>query len=95
MSGDTLYCQGRPGGPGDGHRHLTSISQGLRYVAYHAQDGPAARSYPRKVPMLLRLVSVSFAERTDTLASPHVEVLEESKQMRKKGGAVEGEGEGK
>ena len=44
--------------------------------------------------MVLRLVSVTFADRTNTIASPHVEVLEEHKQMRKKGGDSWGTGEG-
>lgn len=45
---------------------------------------PACTGWPHKVPTVLRLVSITFAERTDTLASPHVEVLEVHKQMRKK-----------
>lgn len=82
---------------GDGHQYLAGISRGRRYASYHAQDGPTTKSWPHKVPMVLRLVSVTFADRTDTIASPHVEVLEEHKQMRKKwgGGAVEGQGGGK
>lgn len=72
MSGDTLHCQGRTGGPGAGHRHLAHTSQGQHSTSHHAQDGPTTKSHPDDVPVVLRVFSLTLADGTDTTGSPQV-----------------------